>query len=63
MLSMSKCEFFMKQIHYLGHIVSSNGIQMDPTKVEVILKWPEPRNVDELQTFLGMAGFYLQYVR
>ena len=59
----SKCDFFMKQIHYLGHIVSSNGIQMDPAKVEVILKWPEPRNVDELQTFLGMAGFYRQYVR
>ena len=61
-VKMSKCENFMKQIHYLRHIVSSNGIQMDPAKVKVILQWPEPRNVDELQTFLGMVGFYRQYV-
>ena len=53
-----KCVFFAEDIQYLGHIISAKGMQMDPKKVEVILKWPTPRNLQELQIFLGMSRFY-----
>ena len=54
----SKCVFFAKEIQYVGHIISAKGMRMDPEKVEAILKWPTPRNLQELQIFLGMSGFY-----
>ena len=59
----SKCEFFKTEIHYLGHIVTANGVMMDPAKVEAILKWPHPKNIEELQIFLGLAGFYRKYIK
>ena len=59
----SKCEFFKTEIHYLGHIISNKGIQMDSKKVDAILKWPHPRNLQELQMFLGLVGFYRKYIR
>jgi hypothetical protein len=40
-----KCSFYQKQIHYLGHIISKDGIAMDPEKIEAIRKWPVPKNV------------------
>ena len=59
----SKCVFFAEKIQYLGHIISAKGMRMDPEKVEAILRWPAPKNLQELQIFLGMSGFYRQYVR
>ena len=59
----SKCEFFKTEIHYLGHIISNEGIRMDPEKVDAILKWPHPGNLQELQMFLGLVGFYRKYIR
>ena len=59
----SKCDFFAEQIHYLGHIVSADGTRMDPDKVDAIIRWPAPKNLEELQIFLGMSGFYRQYVK
>ena len=47
----SKCDLFKKKIHYLGHMISGKGLKMDPAKIEVILQWPHPRNVEELQIF------------
>ena len=47
----------------MGHIISAKGMRMDPEKVEAILRWPAPKNLQELQIFLGMSGFYRQYVR
>ena len=44
-LKPSKCEFFRKRIHYLGHIVSNKGIETDPKKIEAIVNWPGPRTV------------------
>ena len=49
----SKCEFFQSEIHYLGHIISDEGIRMDPEKVEAILRWLHPKSMQELQMFLG----------
>ena len=58
----SKCEFLKTEIHYLGHVISAQGVQMDMTKVNAIMHWPHPTNLEELQIFLGLAGFYCKYV-
>ena len=61
-LKPSKCEFFKKQIHYLGHIVSNKGIETDPKKIEAIVNWPGPRTVHEVRKFLGFTNYYRKFV-
>nr|GFC08184.1 hypothetical protein [Tanacetum cinerariifolium] len=58
----SKCEFCLSSVAFLGHIVSSKGITMDPEKVEAITKWPRPTSVTEVHSFLGLAGYYRRFV-
>ena len=59
----SKCEFFAKEVKYLGHIIFQEGIRMDPEKVRAILEWPHPTNLEELQIFLGLSGFYRKFIQ
>ena len=61
-LKPSKCEFFKKRIHYLGHIVSDNGIEKDPKKIEAIVNWPGPCTVHEVRQFLGFTNYYRKFV-
>ena len=61
-LSPQKCHLFRDKVRYVGHIVSSDGIATDPEKTSKIAQWPEPRNCDELRTFLGFTGYYRRYV-
>ena len=61
-LKPSKCEFFRKRIHYLGHIVSDKGIETDPKKIEAIVDWPHPRTVHEVRKFLGFMNYYRKFV-
>nr|GFB73281.1 RNA-directed DNA polymerase [Tanacetum cinerariifolium] len=58
----SKCEFWLSSVAFLGHIVSAEGITMDPVKVEAITKWPRPTPVTEVCSFLGLAGYYRRFV-
>jgi hypothetical protein len=58
----SKCEFFQKQVEYLGHFISQEGISVDKRKVEVLQKWPTPANISELRSFLGLASYYRKFV-
>ncbi len=58
-----KCEFWLEEISFLGHIVSAEGIKVDPSKVEAILNWKPPRNVTEIYIFLGLAGYYRWFVK
>nr|GEX19453.1 putative reverse transcriptase domain-containing protein [Tanacetum cinerariifolium] len=58
----SKCEFWLQQVAFLGHIVSVDVITMDPSKVESITKWPRPTTVTEVRSFLGLAGYYRRFV-
>jgi hypothetical protein len=49
-------------VEYLGHLISTEGVRMDPSKVSVILSWPAPKNVSELRSFLGLSGFYHKFI-
>jgi hypothetical protein len=59
---LSKCSFYQSRIHYLGHVISDEGIIVDPTKVEAIMEWPAPTNVPEVRSFMGLAGYYRRFV-
>jgi hypothetical protein len=59
---LSKCSFYQSRIHYLGHVISTEGITVDPTKVEAIMEWPAPTNVTEVRSFMGLAGYYRLFV-
>jgi hypothetical protein len=59
---LNKCSFYQRQIHYLGHIISEEGIAVDPQKVEAIREWSVPRNVVEVRYFMGLAGYYRRFI-
>jgi hypothetical protein len=59
---LSKCSFFQKEIHYLGHIISGEGISVDPEKVKAIMEWPVLKNAHEVRSFMGLAGYYQRFV-
>jgi hypothetical protein len=52
---LSKCEFWLKQVSFLGHIISEGGISVDPSKVKDVLSWKTPQNVSDIRSFLGLA--------
>ena len=54
----SKCEFWLKQVGFLGHILSAEGIAVDPSKVKDVLDWLAPTTVSQIRRFLGLAGYY-----
>lgn len=61
-LEIDKCEFFVAEVKYLGLIVKTEGIKMDPVKVEAIVNWKAPRNLKDVQAFLGFANFYRRFI-
>ena len=60
---LSKCEFWFREVSFLGHIVSEEGIQVDPKKVEVVIEWKPPRNFTEMRSFLRLVGYYRRFVK
>ncbi|KAL0431629.1 UNVERIFIED_CONTAM: Transposon Tf2-12 polyprotein [Sesamum radiatum] len=59
---LSKCEFWVNQVVFLGHVISGDGVMPDPSKVKAIMEWRVPKNVTEVRSFLGLAGYYRRFV-
>ena len=62
-LQPDKCKFHVKTIKSLGSIITTDRIQIDNEKVKAIREWPEPRNLKEVQAFLGFANFYQRFIQ
>jgi hypothetical protein len=59
---LSKCSFFQKEIHYLGHIISGEGIFVDSEKAKAIIEWPVPKNAHEVRNFMGIVSYYRRFI-
>ena len=58
----SKCEFWLTEVRFLGHVVSASSVSMDPEKVEAMMSWERPKSVFEILSFLGLAGYYRRFI-
>jgi hypothetical protein len=57
-----KCEFWLREVSFLGHVISKGGIVVDPSKVDAVLQWESPKSVFEVRSFLGLAGYYRRFI-
>jgi hypothetical protein len=61
-LSLQKCSFFNKQIRFLGHIISKDGVSTDPDKIRAVKQWPTPKTLEQLRSFLGFSNYYRRFI-
>ncbi|KAL8092988.1 hypothetical protein AgCh_035026 [Apium graveolens] len=59
----SKCEFWLKEVQFLGHVIGSEGVKVDPAKIEAIMSWERPKTPTKVRSFLGLAGYYRRFVK
>jgi hypothetical protein len=59
----SKCEFRLTKFTFLGHVISAGGVSVDPGKVKHVLNWMPPTTASKIQSFLGLAGYYRQFIK
>ncbi|KAJ9537877.1 hypothetical protein OSB04_030610 [Centaurea solstitialis] len=59
----SKCDFWLQEVQFLGHLVNREGIKVDPAKVEAVMKWETPKSPTEIRSFLGLAGYYRRFIQ
>jgi hypothetical protein len=57
-VKLSKCDFWLREIKFLGHTISQDGVSVDPEKVQEVMDWKPPTTVRQIQSFLGLAGYY-----
>jgi hypothetical protein len=60
---LSKCIFYQKKIHRLGHLILATWIEVDPENIEAIRGWPMPTNVTKVRSFMGLAGYYRRFIK
>ena len=53
---LKKCDFWLKEVEFLGHVISGEGILADPKKIEAVVNWERPSTITEIRSFLGLAG-------
>jgi hypothetical protein len=58
----SKCGFLLKEVLFLGHVIIDGGIVVDPSKVQDVLNWEPPKNISEIRSFLGLAGYSYRFI-
>ena len=58
----SKCEFWLTEVRFLGHVVSALGVLVSPKKVEAVMSWERPKSVFKICSFLGLAGYYKRFI-
>ena len=58
----SKCEFWLAEVGFLGHVVSASGVSVDSRKVEAVVSWERPKSIFEIRSFLGWAGYYRRFI-
>ncbi|GJT99093.1 putative reverse transcriptase domain-containing protein [Tanacetum coccineum] len=58
----SKCEFWLQEVHFLGHVVNQNGIHVDPSKIKAVKNWKTPTTPSEIRLFLGLACYYRRFI-
>ena len=58
----SKCEFWLTEVRFFGHVVSALGVSVNPEKVEVVMSWKRPKSIFEIRSFLGLAGYYKRFI-
>ena len=58
----TKCEFWLTEMKFLGHVMSTSGVSVDLEKVEAFMSWERPKSVFEIRSFLGLAGYYKKFI-
>jgi hypothetical protein len=59
----TKCDFFQKQIHYLGHVITEEEVSVDHDKIKSIMDWSTPNNVTDIRSFMGLKGYYRRSIK
>jgi hypothetical protein len=57
-----KCEFWLEKVAFLGHVLTTDGVAVDPAKIEAVSEWKQPQNVTNIKNFLGLAGYYCRFI-